>query len=159
MIPIFYKYKIETELSKTEIEKRIMDITILDGESNVFMDVNKYYFYHGIFKEQCFSFIPLPFRVPLYGRKNSFLPKVTGRIKCSKGKNIVEIEICVTWISIISFLVGVCFLVWSFFDNSRNIFQWLTIFLVLFLCIQVYFICVKRKIIEILKNVMSLKKV
>lgn len=96
-------YTIATTLKKEDVVKQIEKKTILKGKHQV--NIKDYYFYNGKVNNDTFEFMPLAVRIPLYGRKNSFIPKVRGKIFESNGMTMIEVKAKLTWAYIVIFLI------------------------------------------------------
>lgn len=105
-----YCFNIKTSLPKEEVIRIIKKVTIPFGIRSYFIKVSDYIFFVGKFENERFTCMPLPNKVPPYGRMNSFLPMIKGKMQ---GKKRTEIKIIVsgTWVYLIFLLcINTCLL-------------------------------------------------
>ena len=119
LIPPIYRFELEIDMTKTEIKEMLTKYT---ANSMVFGErLEEYYFFSGYIDEGKFRFYPMPRKVPYYGKKNSFIPKVTGIIhSITLTKSVIKVTISGTWI------YAFIFLVWTIDFKNINL-GWISI--------------------------------
>lgn len=136
-----FAYRIETSLSKEEIEQRIRSKSALAGRQSLF-HIKEHLFIAVKIKEGKFSFYPSPLHIPPRGGRNSFIPKIGGEIiENSSGQRIVCIHVK---IGVVNIFDGVwVLLAFIILLSTQNILVSLAILcLVIFLLVKYWnFVC------------------
>ena len=152
LIPPIYRFELEIDMTKTEIKEMLTKYT---ANSMVFGErLEEYYFFSGYIDESKFRFYPMPRKVPYYGKKNSFIPKVTGIIhSITLTKSVIKVTISGTWIYAFIFLVFNAFAFESMISGQSSGWSDCILCLVFDCYVLFYFSLVSRKIRAIFKDI------